>query len=284
MSLTVVIAAYNEEVRLPRCLEALGREIDADTEVIVADDGSTDATAAVAEAALPAARILRLPHRGPGAARNAAVAEASGDRIAFLDADCVPRRGWVEAVRDGRDEGVGAGRVLAEPRFCARLLALAQFGEFVGEVPRDLDNFALLNAAGPADLFRRFPIPEIASAEDRLVSWRMSQAGVPIRFEPAQAVLHAPPPGSLLERQASYARRFVRVRRDEPSLPGSGLLRWGPLGAPVAAAGRLARDLSRLAASRRPLGIPVYATPAYAVALAALRLFDAFVMARETLR
>jgi glycosyltransferase involved in cell wall biosynthesis len=56
-------------------------------EIIVVDDGSTDDTAAVARRAAPFARILSQPNRGAAAARNAGVAAASGELLAFLDAD-----------------------------------------------------------------------------------------------------------------------------------------------------------------------------------------------------
>src|SRR5438105_15472039 len=69
--LSVVIPAYNEEHRLPPTLRAviahlrgLGRPF----EVIVADDGSRDATCRVAREAGPEVSVLGLPHRGKGAA------------------------------------------------------------------------------------------------------------------------------------------------------------------------------------------------------------------------
>ena len=51
----------------------------------MADDGSTDRTAEVAERL--GALVLRLLHRGPAAARNAAAARARGDVLVFLDGD-----------------------------------------------------------------------------------------------------------------------------------------------------------------------------------------------------
>ena len=63
-------------------------------EIILADDGSTDATAAVFQRAEVAHsrlgltfKLLRLPHRGKGAAIRAGVEAATGDPIVFLDAD-----------------------------------------------------------------------------------------------------------------------------------------------------------------------------------------------------
>src|SRR5262249_37053077 len=75
---------------LPACLDALERSELRPVEVIVVDDGSsTDATAQVARAR--GATVLATPLRlGPGGARNAGVAAASGEIVVFVDSDvCV---------------------------------------------------------------------------------------------------------------------------------------------------------------------------------------------------
>ena len=89
-TVSVIVAAYDEEPLIGRLLRSLEGQTLAPLEVIVADDGSRDRTADVAESA--GARVLRLPHRGPARARNEAVAAARGDVLAFLDADmeCAP--------------------------------------------------------------------------------------------------------------------------------------------------------------------------------------------------
>lgn len=283
MELTVIVPARNEGRVIGRCLEALRRQMREDVEVIVADDGSTDATARVAAGCLPEARVLRLGSRGSAAARESALAEARAPRIAFLDADCVPDPGWLDAALRG--DGIVMGRVRTEPTFRARLLHLLDFGEFLDGTPRDIKNFALLNLAGPADLFRRVPLPDIGHSHDRLWSARLVRAGHRIRYEPAQSVLHAPSlaTGALFRRHVSYARRFVAVRRIDPTILGGHLLRLGPLAAPLLATGRLWRDLQRLVCARRALGIGLL-LPVYAAALAAFRAMDLFLFARELFR
>jgi len=95
--LTLVLPAYNEarriEESLGRCAEFF-RDRDLTAEIILADDGSTDATADVFHRAKLAHghlglafKVLRLPHRGKGAAVRAGMEAASGDPIVFLDAD-----------------------------------------------------------------------------------------------------------------------------------------------------------------------------------------------------
>lgn len=283
MELTVVVPVRNEEAVIGRCLEGLSGQVRDGVEVIVADDGSTDATVRVVQERFPEARVLRLPPRGSASARVSAIAEARAPRIAFLDADCVPDPGWVAAALRG--EGIVMGRVRAEGTFRARLLHLLDFGEFLDVRPGTLRNFALLNLAGPADLFRRVPLPDVPHSHDRLWSWTLVRAGTEIRYDPAQSVLHAPTlsAGTLLRRRVSYAQRFIAARRVDPTLPGGRLLRIGPFAAPLLAAGRLWRDLGRLVRVRRALEIGI-SMPLYAVALAAVRTLDMFVFARECLR
>jgi glycosyltransferase involved in cell wall biosynthesis len=89
-TVSVVVAAYDEERHIGGLLESLGRQSRPPLEVVVADDGSRDRTADLAEAA--GATVLRLPHRGPAAARNAGARAARGDVLVFLDGDmsCAP--------------------------------------------------------------------------------------------------------------------------------------------------------------------------------------------------
>jgi dolichyl-phosphate beta-glucosyltransferase len=88
--MTVVIPAFNEERRLPLTLAAVVayfRERGVPFEVLVADDGSADGTACLAAGAGAEVRVLRLPHRGKGAAVRAGVLASGGDLVLMTDAD-----------------------------------------------------------------------------------------------------------------------------------------------------------------------------------------------------
>lgn len=99
---TVVIPTYNCAEYLYAALSSVVAQRVSNLEVIVVDDGSTDATAAVLETAradlpeLGALRVLKTKNLGPGAARNFAVAEARAPLIAFLDADDIWLPGKLE--------------------------------------------------------------------------------------------------------------------------------------------------------------------------------------------
>jgi glycosyltransferase involved in cell wall biosynthesis len=84
--LSVVIPVHDGESVLPRCLRGLRDSVGVEPfEILVVDDGSTDASASVAEAY--GSRVVRRERCGPAAARNAGAIAAEGEIVFFLDAD-----------------------------------------------------------------------------------------------------------------------------------------------------------------------------------------------------
>jgi len=84
---SVVIPAFNAERYLRETLESVLAQTWRDFEVIVVDDGSTDGTRSIAEGFGPPVRWVSQPNAGPSPARNRGIREATGELIAFLDAD-----------------------------------------------------------------------------------------------------------------------------------------------------------------------------------------------------
>jgi glycosyltransferase involved in cell wall biosynthesis len=89
--ISVVIPAYNAEGTLDDAIGSALAQTHAPLEILVIDDGSTDATAAIAarhaKASSGRVRVIRKENGGVASARNRGLAEARGDLIAFLDAD-----------------------------------------------------------------------------------------------------------------------------------------------------------------------------------------------------
>lgn len=88
---SVIMPVFNAAPFVTEALESIWAQPYAPREVLVVDDGSTDASAdlvAGIRAEHRELQLLRMPeNRGPGAARNAGLAQARGELITFLDAD-----------------------------------------------------------------------------------------------------------------------------------------------------------------------------------------------------
>jgi O-antigen biosynthesis protein len=94
---SVVVCAYNAARTLPECLQSLGRIDYPNYEVILVDDGSEDDTPAIA-AQYPQFISVRQENRGLSVARNVGAARATGEIVAYTDADCVVDADWLRCL------------------------------------------------------------------------------------------------------------------------------------------------------------------------------------------
>lgn len=84
---SVIIPVYNGAPYLAAAIKSVLAQTCPPAEIIVVDDGSTDDSAAVAQVYAPRVQCVRQTQQGPAAARNAGIDLATGDVLAFLDAD-----------------------------------------------------------------------------------------------------------------------------------------------------------------------------------------------------
>lgn len=141
MRISLIVPAYNEENYLGECLEALRTARAAlpeewETEVIVVDNNSTDATAE--KAAQAGARVVFEPCNQIARARNAGAKAATGDWLLFVDADSRPSAGLFAALIGRiRQGGCAGGGVVVEMDDCPRWAkALTAFWNLVSRVCR----------------------------------------------------------------------------------------------------------------------------------------------------
>jgi glycosyltransferase involved in cell wall biosynthesis len=106
--ISIVIPVHNAGKTIEKCLKSLSELDYPDYEVIFVDDGSTDDTADIC-AAHEWVRLIRQDKGGPGKARNAGIAAARGEVIAFTDGDCIVEREWLKELAQGFAEEDVAG-------------------------------------------------------------------------------------------------------------------------------------------------------------------------------
>ncbi|WP_249009481.1 glycosyltransferase family 2 protein [Conexibacter sp. DBS9H8] len=208
--ISVVVSSFERPVALRRLLIALaGQSLAPEVyEVIVVDNGSGPATAAVLSeaAATLGARLVPLrlaENRGPAGGRNAGWGAARGRWVAFTDDDCVPAAGWLErllAVADGEgdDTVILQGRTNPDPDgLRARSSTL---GARIVSVQAADGRFETCNILYPRALLQRlhgfdetFGPRGLAArpvGEDTDLGWRALALGARVRFVPEAVVLH----------------------------------------------------------------------------------------------
>jgi glycosyltransferase involved in cell wall biosynthesis len=225
---SVIIPARNEAHSIAATIEAVFAQAleGTEVEVIVADDASTDATAA--EAVRAGAHVVRCPGRGgnPGAARNIGVRNATGDPIVFLDADCVPAAGWLDAILSAHDTGAAiVGGSLAPARGLSLTSLFDYFssaylvhpGRAAGPVP----NHPPANLSVRREPFLRTggftqDAPVCDGHEELGWQAELRRAGAPIYFEPNAVALHRNRAGlsNLIRRNFRWAYSAIQSKSE----------------------------------------------------------------------
>jgi GT2 family glycosyltransferase len=236
-SITVVICAYNAEKTLDECLAhtcALDYPM---LEILVVDDGSTDATARIA-AGYPRARLLSIPHAGLSAARNEGLRAASGDLVAYLDSDAYPSRDWPYYLALGIDSPVvggvggpnipppsdppGAHRVAQAPGGPMHVLLSDDRAEHVPGCNMAFWKQVLVETGG-------FDPVYTSAGDDVDLCWRVLDRGWEIAFHPAAFVWHHRRSRikPYLQQQRGYGRSEALVEARHPDrFTWVGTARW----------------------------------------------------------
>lgn len=224
MDASVVIPARNAGATLGGTLLGLARQATrARFEVIVVDDGSTDDTAAIAAGSTLSVTVLRGAGRGPAAARNLGARSAGGAALAFVDADCVPEPGWLDAALLALDDAdLVQGRVLPPEG-----AALGPYDRFIA-VTSEYGLYETANLIIRRELFQRLggfesvlvPRRGIELGEDVWLGWRARRAGARTAFAETALVRHEVfprgPAGFVAER--ARLRFFPELARRIPEL------------------------------------------------------------------
>ncbi len=275
LQISVVIALYNKAPFIPATLSSALTQSLGVLEVIVVDDGSTDGGAEWVERQHDArVRLLRQPNSGVSRARNAGIAAARGDWVAFLDADDLWHPDYLSALATVARNHPGASAVGSMYRSVSaeQARAGADYGASaepsrtpatsITDLPsRWLEGTCFftssvmvrrdeLLALGPC-----FP-PGEHSGEDLDLWFRLGERG-PIALSPEPLVLRLWVPGSLSSGQAARAeppyllRLQARVEEGQTPLP----LRRPTLHYVDDSRVTLARDL--ISRGERPLAWPL---------------------------
>jgi len=141
VAVSVVIPAYNAAATIGEAIESALAQDFRDREIIVVNDGSTDSTGEVLRRYGDRIRVIEQANRGETGARNAAIAAAQGEYLAFLDSDDYWLPGRVASTLDALVRDRAAGLALCDFRIIDRATGKV-FGEMrPGRAPRKGDIF-----------------------------------------------------------------------------------------------------------------------------------------------
>lgn len=237
--ITVVLPTFRRPDGLARALRALAdqRDVHAPWDVVVVDNddppGAEPAFSSLAERLPVPAQLVREPQRGAASARNAGIAAAEGDIVAFLDDDVVPAGDWLarlaRPVLDDVAEGAG-GRVLLDPTVQLPRWLGADWRGYLSEFDRGDaeheiagDDYVLsASAAFRTDLLRRIggfdpvlgPKPGVPMVNDDIdLCRRATRAGARIHYVPGAVVTHEVP-RQRLTRTYLLRRTYAQGRSD----------------------------------------------------------------------
>lgn len=223
----VVVASYNAAPTLPDCLESLLHLDYPDYEILVIDDGSTDDTPRIA--AYPQIRTLRHKvNLGLSTARNLASRAATGEIIAFTDADCRADRDWLRYLVAGLtadralagiggpnllppDDSPVAAAVMASPGGPAHVLLDDRHAEHLPGCNVAFWKWALDAVGGFDPVFRR-------AGDDVDICWRLQRRGWALGFAAQVFVWHhrRATLGDYLRQQAGYGEAEALLLAKHP--------------------------------------------------------------------
>ncbi|MFC5065116.1 glycosyltransferase family 2 protein [Actinomycetospora atypica] len=255
-AVTVIVCSRNGARGIVACLDALAAQEHAPAAVVVVDDGSTDATAALADAHPLRPTVLRhRTNHGLGAARTTGIAAASTPLVAFTDDDCRPGPHWLAGlVAALPEQAVAVGGAVhaastdsAARRYAAvtRPLAPVEVDTASGSALDRLTGYVRAARRAPADgvgrevaslvgasmLVRRDALDAVGGfdpairfggdEEDLCRRLRTEFGAAAVRFEPAVVLHHEfdPRPTDVLRRARAYGRGNHRTWRRAGGVP-----------------------------------------------------------------
>ena len=252
---SVIVCAYNAARTIDSCLASLEKLNYPNYEVIVVNDGSTDATLAIAQR-YGHAHVITQENTGLSVARNVGVSVARGDIIAFTDSDCVADPDWlfylVATFRSSNLPAVGGPNfpppedslvpscVAVSPGGPTHVLLGDEVAEHIPGCNMAFRREALVEVGGFDPVFR-------AAGDDVDLCWRLQNKGYTIGFSPAAVVWHfrRNTVRDYLKQQRGYGKAEALLYFKHPyRFNMLGQSRW---------LGRIYGDLSSFILSRRPV-------------------------------
>jgi O-antigen biosynthesis protein len=225
-SISVVVCAYNAAETIDECLAHTCALDYPSLEILVIDDGSTDATAEISRRH-PRAIVATIDHAGLSVARNEGLRLATSDIVAYLDSDAYPAPEWLYYLSlgfDGRFVGGVGGPNVSPPTDPLSAQRVAQASGGPQQVLFSDDRAEHVPGCNMA--FYRSVLEEVggcdpiytAAGDDVDLCWKVLDRGWEIGFHPAALVWHHRRGSTLayVRQQMGYGRAETLVAQRHP--------------------------------------------------------------------
>lgn len=220
MKVSVIVPAYNAAATIGRTISAvLAQAGVAPFEVVVVDDGSSDATATIIQS-FPVKYIYQT-NAGPAAARNRGARVAAGEFLFFTDSDCVPHPDWLQKMlphfADAASGVVAGSYGIANPENtlarCIHQEILYRHHHLLPQHPKVFGSYNFGVRRNVFDQVGGFNAEyRHASGEDNDLSYKIRQAGHKIFFAKDALVDHYHPVQISRYLREQFRHGFWRVK------------------------------------------------------------------------
>lgn len=219
--LTVIIVSYNSKRTIEDCLTSLKNQTTVRNFEIIVVDSSTDDTAKLIEERFPEVNLYKFQERKyPESARNIGISVAKGEIVAFIDADCVADRNWVDEILKAHNSSVLAlGGAIANGNTDSCVGWAAYFCELSQWMPdkhyKWMEDIAATGMSYKREVFEKYGyFIEGIYCADTEFHWRLQQNGIRLLFVPTIIVYHRYIDNLrvFLMHEYGHGQSFARVR------------------------------------------------------------------------
>jgi GT2 family glycosyltransferase len=194
---SVIIASYNSRETIVACLKSLEEQRTTARFEIIVVDSSTDGTSELITKKFTEVKVYRYAERKfAGDARNVGISAAKARIVAFIDADCVAEKNWIEQILRAHESpysAIGGAIANADPK--SLVAWAAYFVEFSQWMPGTTkvwqDDIAGANMSYKREIFDRCGVfIEGTYCSDTDFHWRVKRRGYDLQFIPSILVSH----------------------------------------------------------------------------------------------